>query len=92
MTKEEYDKAHDDLQKAHRKAIDALARKYVLELPDTRKVGDVVEDHYGRAKVEKVLVAMRLGGCPQAVYEGPQLKKDGSPYKNGEASACITAT
>ncbi len=62
----------------------ALAKEYVL---DHLIAGpkDVVEDHVGPVRVEKIGFYKRDSGIPGAVFTGVMLTKNGhKPFKSGE--------
>lgn len=46
------------------------------------KVGDIIKDHRWVMRVERIKT-YKFGSFPEAVYCGPQLKKDLTPMKNG---------
>jgi len=49
------------------------------------KVGDKFTDHIGTILIEKISYAYStIYGSPGCVYFGPELKKDGTPKKNGD--------
>jgi hypothetical protein len=54
---------------------------------NTYKVGDVITDHMRTIRIEKIQIDVSYMsssiGKPQCVYVGPELKKDGTPKKNG---------
>lgn len=56
-------------------------REYCL-VNNTVKIGDIVTDHLGSVKVERILVEYSLTR-PQCVYVGSELKKDLTPRKDG---------
>jgi hypothetical protein len=58
-----------------------LATKYALSNTNYT-VGDIVKDHIGTIKVEKIYTTMSFN-VPVCVYEGIELKKDGTPTKKG---------
>lgn len=45
------------------------------------KVGDIFTDHIGSIKIEKIMYDYSLSLC--CVYFGSELKKDGTPRKDG---------
>lgn len=78
MTKEEYDKRVATLKNEHDKAIRELSKEYVLS-NNPHKPGDVVADHTGSIVIDRVFISYRPL-C--AVYQGRELKKDGTVKKN----------
>ena len=61
-----------------------LVKEYV-DSNNPYKIGDKVTDHYQNVsiRIEKIKYHISLSGFPCAVYYGPELKKDGTPKKNG---------
>lgn len=59
----------------------SLAKEYALA-HNSVKIGDVVEDHIGRIKVEKVNF-QSFGELPRCVYFGIEITKAGTPSKKG---------
>jgi hypothetical protein len=48
------------------------------------KIGDKFTDHIGTILIEKITYSHSiLSSAPNCVYFGPELKKDGTPKKNG---------
>lgn len=54
------------------------------------KVGDIFEDHMGKILIEKIMPSgYRFSGAiPCCSYYGLELKKDGTPRKNGSKRQC----
>jgi cell shape-determining protein MreC len=49
------------------------------------KIGDVITDHIGSIQIESFKVAKVFNGdASEMVYFGVELKKDGTPKKNGD--------
>ena len=59
-----------------------LIKEYV-DANNPYKIGDKVTDHVCSIIIEKIKYHMSSSGFPCAVYYGPELKKDGTPKKNG---------
>ena len=61
-----------------------LVKEYV-DANNPYKIGDKVTDPYQEVSIiiEKIKYHISLYGFPCAVYYGPELKKDGTPKKNG---------
>ena len=60
-----------------------LARKYAYA-NNKIKVGDIVTDHIGSIKVEKILWGFAsFKDKPLCIYRGIELKKDKTPTKRG---------
>lgn len=66
-----------------------LIKEYV-DANNPYKIGDKVTDHYQDVsiRIEKIKYHISLYGTPCAVYYGSELKKDGTPKKNGN-EACV---
>lgn len=47
------------------------------------KNGDIVADHIGSIRIEKIMVSLGSDRKPTCVYYGPELKKDLTPRKDG---------
>lgn len=67
-------------ERANERKKDAI-REYCL-VNNSVKIGDIVTDHIGSVKVEKILVEYSLTR-PQCIYVGSELKKDLTPRKGG---------
>ena len=81
MKFDEYKKKENAiLIEAHKKKR-ALQRKYALS-NNTFKIGDIVTDHIGSVRVEKIL--FYYDQVPSCVYVGIQITKKGKPVKSGE--------
>jgi hypothetical protein len=84
MTKEEYQSKCDE----HHLKIKSLAKEYALS-NNPYKIGDIVNDHTGSIKIEKILlrrkwfIAKREFEYPQCIYIGVELTKKGEPNKRG---------
>ena len=59
-----------------------LVKEYV-DSNNPYKIGDKVTDHACSIIIEKIKYHISLQGTPCAVYYGSELKKDGTPKKNG---------
>lgn len=79
MTKEELKEHLSQLETRHRQDITTLYKEYELS-NNVYKIGDIISDHSTTIKIEKIKVSI-LFGESQCVYEGTQLKKDGTPSK-----------
>ena len=83
MTFEKYLEEVNNLLKRHKDERDQLALNYALAHNSIKK-GDIATDHIGSIRVEKILVDYSIidkTRVPQCVYEGVELKKDGTPLK-----------
>ena len=79
MTKETLDNQLAQLLEDFEQQKKELIKAYCIA-NNPYKVGDVFTDHFGRIKIEKITYSIRSMCC---VYFGPELKKDGTPKKNG---------
>lgn len=83
MTREEIDNRLNELQLEFDKSKKALLKQFAIS-NNTIAVGDVVCDHIGYGRVEKLQVTMSmLSKYSEMRYWCVELKKDGTPKKNG---------
>jgi len=85
MTKEELQSAIKSETERHENEINSIKRQYA-DAHNPYKVGDVFTDHIGSILIEKWQYAYTGGSnynTPSLVYYGSELKKDGTPKKNG---------
>lgn len=83
MTREEFDNMLNELQLEFNESKKALLAKFALS-NNTIAVGDVVRDHKGCGRVEKLQATMSsLSKYSEMRYWCLELKKDGTPKKNG---------
>jgi hypothetical protein len=54
------------------------------------KLGDIIEDHLCKIKIENIKYAV-LYGIPSSVYYGTLIQKNGKPFKNNKQD-CIYQT
>lgn len=87
MTYEEREKkwlkAYQEFQTQKEKELMQLKVKFVEENNNSISIGDIVEDHIGRIKVERIGTYSNFFGVPFHYYEGQELKKNGEPKKSG---------
>ena len=84
MTKEELKDKLIIIQREMDAKERAVLKEYALSNA-LYKVGDIIEDHIGRIKIEGISWSVRYTGNDSiAVYVGTQLKKDLTPFKSGE--------
>jgi hypothetical protein len=84
MNKSEYDIKRRQLTEDFEAAKNALAKEFALS-NNTVKAGDIVTDHIGSIRVEKIKWTKGYGSdYPGCVYFGTELKKDLTPTKKGE--------
>jgi len=81
MTLAELGEQKATLDKTHDNKIKALYKLFAMS-NNTVKVGDIVEDHYQRVKVEKIgwYINTPGAGC---TYTGPLYSKKMVPFKSG---------
>jgi hypothetical protein len=83
MTREEFDNRLNELQLNFDKSKQALLSDFAIS-NNTIAVGDVVCDHIGCGRVEKLQVTMStLSKYSEMRYWCLELKKDGTPKKSG---------
>jgi len=82
MEIEEYKSRLEELGKEFIKKKNALAREYANS-NNTVKEGDIFTDHIGSIRVENIGYEYDFNtSLPSCIYEGPELKADGTPKKN----------
>ncbi len=81
MKKEEYLKSLDELTKEHSEKCRQLAISYAMA-NNPYKVGEVFQDHIGKIIIESIGVYVSQE-TPMCRYFGLELKKDGTPRKDG---------
>lgn len=77
MTKEEYIQGIEKIESDFKKAKSVLVKSYALS-NNPYKPGDIIKDHTSTIKIEKIMIYISLED-PSCIYEGPELKKDGTP-------------
>ena len=82
MEYKEYEDKLKELKVEFEQKKERLIKEYV-DANNPYKIGDKVTDHANSIIIEKIKYHMSLYGFPCAVYYGPELKKDGTPKKNG---------
>ena len=80
MKIEEFNSKKKALLEKHDEEMFKLKRDYALS-NSTVKIGDMVTDHMGTIKVEKVITWCR--DIPSCVYKGKEYTKAGKPSKRG---------
>lgn len=83
MTKEEYLEKKKLLRMEFNQKVRNLAIEYVKS-NNPYNLGDVITDHIGSIRMEKIQTAYDYTGFPDAVYTGLVLKKDLTPTKRME--------
>ena len=79
MTKETLDNQLAQLLADYEQQKKELIKSYCIA-NNPYKVGDVFTDHFGSIKIEEVTYSAHSRCC---VYFGPELRKNGTPKKNG---------
>lgn len=80
MTIGEYKERRNQLELEYNRKKRELQNEYAkFNIP--HKIGDVVEDHIGKLKIERIAFIWRTSDELDYVYYGIELKKDGTPYK-----------
>ena len=80
MTEEELKEQLEALEKSHLLAKMVLMREYCNE-NNPYKIGDTFTDHIGTVLIEKIMYSYGIN--TSCVYLGLELKKDGTPRKDG---------
>ncbi len=83
MDFEEYRDRKRNLRDKHEQELKRLHKAYAFS-NSTVIIGDMVTDHMGPVKVDKVTWALSLGNAPQCVYHGQCYTKAGKPFKSEE--------
>jgi len=76
----EYNNKMVVLKNEYNEKVSELKKEYAL-LNNIVKVGDIVTDHIGSVKVDKILVWETSD--PSCVYKGTEYTKAGKPTKRG---------
>jgi len=90
MTKEEFIALHEEEEKRHEGKMRAIDKAYAITNSPV-KVGDIIEDHKCKMRVEKLCFVRcgydykRTTSC--CAYKGVKLKKDGTPLKKQDNEA-----
>ena len=79
MTKETLDNELLLLAKKYDDDCTELKKKYA-DANNPYKVGDIIQDHIGKGKIEKI--AYYFSFSPECIYYCQELKVDGTPGKN----------
>ena len=81
MSLDDYFDEIKNLDKKYKEDKRMLGLKFI-EINAKHKIGDIITDHIGTIKVEKILLNyIYYSNIPIAVYEGTEYKKDGTPRK-----------
>jgi hypothetical protein len=82
MEYKEYEDKLKELKVEFEQKKERLIKEYV-DANNPYTIGDKVTDHANSIIIEKIKYHISLTGIPCAVYYGAELKKDGTPKKNG---------
>ena len=85
MTKEEYKEKKNELLREYENNLKNLDKLYVQEQLNV-KIGDIVTDHIGKGRVEKITYYKGLSDYPQYICHCVVLNKDNSERKKGETA------
>jgi hypothetical protein len=81
MTAEEYREKKRNIEMQCNRDKTNLASEYALS-NNPHKVGDIFTDHIGSIRIDKIMASTTgFNDMPTCVYQGPELKKDGTPKK-----------
>lgn len=83
MDKITYNKKLQELNDEYQKAKNELAIQCATE-NNPYKIDDVITDHIGSIKISKMKAHSGFYSIPEMMYFGVELKKDGTPKKNGD--------
>jgi hypothetical protein len=84
MNKEECAKGLEEMADEYRKKLNKHYAAYAMS-NNPVKEGDIVEDHIGSIRVDKIRINKSCGSClPECSYKGVMLTKKGDPVKNGK--------
>ncbi len=84
MNQTDYLSKKAEIKRRHGKELSNLAMEFVTK-NTTTKIGDIVTDHIGSVKVERIECAYGFSDdYPIAVYHGTCYTKTGKPFKSGE--------
>jgi hypothetical protein len=84
MTKQEFDDKIKEIERKMKLEKRELYNEYALS-NNPHKVGDIVSDHKGTIKIEKIKIVLGFRKeYPECVYIGSRLRKDLKPFKSGE--------
>jgi len=84
MDLEEYILREKEIRKEADDKLRELAREYAFSNSSV-KVGDIVADHFCKIRVEKIRLWFDRR-APSCLYEGPELRKDLTPRKDGRTA------
>ncbi len=82
MNLEEYKSALNDIEKEAKAKKQQLYKDYA-KANNPYKEGDIITDHIGSIRIEKITAVMDANNIPVCWYDGKVIKKDGTPTKRG---------
>lgn len=80
MTQEELKKRQIELYNEYQQKLKELNAIYAID-NNPYTIGQLFRDHIGVIKIECIEVSTDHQGMPCCVYEGPEMKLDGTPKK-----------
>ncbi len=92
FSKEDYKHKTLMLAEKHKEEVFQLKKKYAMANSSVQ-VGDMVTDHMGSVKVERIKIhtGYHVDDLPSCVYYGPCYTKSGRPFKSGERRGAYQA-
>ena len=85
MDKEEYFEKLNAIEREYCDKKRLLAKEYAISNSNIKAV-DIIEDHIGKIRIEKISFVQRAGfnyeDLPYCAYLGSELRKDEVPKKN----------
>jgi len=84
MTDEEYESRHRAAREQYRETCGVIDREYAFSHSKV-KVGDIVQDHAGFLRVEKISFYRPMHPAkPACIYSGTRMTKKLVPFKKSE--------
>lgn len=89
MTRQEYEQKKKILKQDYDHNLYILDREYAMA-NNPYKIGDIIEDHIGRIKIEKISFGYSFPHeTPECIYYGIEVKKDNTPKKKQDLNRKI---
>lgn len=89
MTRQEYEQRKKILKQEYDHNLYVLDKEYAMA-NNPYKIGDIIEDHIGRIKIEKISFGYTFPHeTPGCIYYGIELKKDGTPKKQQDPDRVV---
>ena len=82
MTQEVYDEKMMQIDRSYKAAKNELYKEFAYA-NNPYKIGDIVSDHMGSIKIERINVCLSYLSTPLCVYFGTEYTKKGEPNKRG---------